>query len=97
MEDRTIILSILGGINTAVFFFGHLSLSANPSSGPEGIGTAMLIVVAACFSALLSAFALERLYREFGRGILTWHKTIAVVLCVAPLLYYLLVDRRHTH
>ena len=92
MERKTAILLALGCVNTAFFVLCRFLLASNPGSGPEGIGTAIFIIISAAFSALLSAFALNEIYDELGKGNLSGLKMTAAGFDLAPLLIFLLVD-----
>jgi hypothetical protein len=92
MEPRAMILGALGGINSVLFFICHISLTENPGSGPEGIGTALLMLATVFFSAILSAFALKILYQEYRMRSLEGMAILAGMLAVAPLVFYLVVD-----
>jgi hypothetical protein len=87
-----IILSVTASLNAALFFWCHASLTRNASSGPEGIGTAILAFCCVFVSAILSAFSLNQLYAELRNRVVSWRTLLASFLAIIPLLFFLLVD-----
>jgi hypothetical protein len=88
-------LILLCVINLVVFLFCVGSLEEHPGSGPEGIGTAMLLFLTLLVSALLAGFALNELYRGYQRKAFIRRPLLVFVFAFAPLALYVLFDVLH--
>ncbi len=89
-------LCILGGLNLLLFAGCYASLTSNPSSGPEGLGTALVAYFSLFLSALFAALGVNQAFAESRHGMITWRTALATLLAAAPLLFYIFVEVSRT-
>jgi hypothetical protein len=77
-------LCIMGGLNL-MLCFGCLAVVTNTSyTGPEGIGSALLLVASLLLSFILTGIGLRQLYTEWFQKSLNARTVIATLVAVSP-------------
>jgi hypothetical protein len=87
-------LCALGVLNFLVYVSCVLSLST-PSSGPEGIGSALLALTSLLFCVILISFGLKQVYTEVLQNSLTKRTVIATLIAALPLFGWLISTVLH--
>ena len=81
-------LCILSALNFFIYLGCTLSLN-NPSSGPEGIGSALVAMASLFFSVVLTGFGLKQFYTELLLNSITRRTMMATLVAVLPVLAWL--------
>jgi len=92
MRQRMLIgLCVLGGLNLLLFAGGYHTLTRRPTSGPEGIGTAIFLYASLLFSLLLIGFGVNQFFVELRHGTVKWETIIATLIAASPVLFYIVI------
>lgn len=89
-----IILLVLDGLNIVVFSVCQALLTAYPGSGPEGIGTALMLYASVFVSVFLAGFGLNLLISETRRRSMTGRTLLVTLIGAIPFLFFLVADIR---
>jgi hypothetical protein len=81
-------LSIMGSVNLLCFVGTYFDLKHNPGSGPEGIGTALIMMTTLIFSFLLTSFGVRQIYAEAFGKTFSWRSATATAIALSPLLLF---------
>jgi hypothetical protein len=85
-------LYALGWLNLVLFGGCWISMTITPSSGPEGIGTALLAHFSLFLSAIFAGLGLNQALVESRRGVIARRTVLVTLLAATPLLFYILVQ-----
>jgi|ERR1700728_2919056 amino acid transporter len=86
------VLLALACLNGVLFFGCRAFLLDNPNSGPEGLGTGLLLLASFWFSIFLTGFGINELLKESRHRIFTRRTLLTTFVGAIPLLFYILVD-----
>jgi hypothetical protein len=85
------VLLFLASVNAIVFFGCRAFLLNTPNSGPEGLGTGLMLLASFWFSAFLTGLGLNEILKESRHRVLTRRTIVATFAGAIPLMFYIVV------
>jgi hypothetical protein len=97
MQQRSFhVLVFLATANLIVYAACNISISAIPSSGPEGIGAGLIGLFSVILSGILYGIMLNQSFPQLRRREISGRTLLVALLAVAPLLHFVVFQVLHS-